>query len=161
MYKHTQIGWPIVIVLGGVFLLFAALAIILPIARGVGPLAGFFVAIAIVLAMLILFGSLTVSVDNEWVQARFGPGLIGKDFRLSDIAACEPVRNRWYYGWGIRWIPGGCWLFNISGLDAVELRMKNGRRYRVGTDEPQKLSESIQGKLNPVPVVTAASEIAG
>jgi hypothetical protein len=56
------------------------------------------------------------------------------------------VKNQWWWGWGIRLIPGG-WLYNVSGLDAVELKMKNGRVYRIGTDEPRKLAEFIQAKL--------------
>jgi len=55
------------------------------------------------------------------------------------------VRNQWWWGWGIRLIPGG-WLYNVSGLDAVELKMKNGRIFRIGTDEAQRLAEFIQAK---------------
>ena len=53
------------------------------------------------------------------------------------------MRNLWYYGWGIRYTPHG-WLFNVSGLDAVELELKNGRTWRVGTDEPVELLAAIQ-----------------
>jgi len=67
--------------------------------------------------------------------------------RLAEIQSCRPVRNRWWYGWGIRWIGRRKWLFNVAGLDAVELAMKDGTIYRIGTDEPQKLSELIQDKL--------------
>ena len=52
-------------------------------------------------------------------------------------------KNRWYNGWGIRLIPRG-WIFNVSGFDAVEIQMKNGRRYRIGTDEPEALLAAIQ-----------------
>jgi hypothetical protein len=57
------------------------------------------------------------------------------------------VRNRWWWGWGIRRIGRGQWLFNVSGLDAVELSMKNGKTYRIGTDEPQRLCEVVQSRL--------------
>lgn len=36
------------------------------------------------------------------------------------------------------------WLFNVSGLDAVELELINNRRFRIGTDEPQRLIAAIQ-----------------
>ena len=72
----------------------------------------------------------------------FGPGLIHKTFAASDIREARIVRNRWFYGWGIRWTPHG-WLFNVSGLDAVEVELRSGRQYRIGTDEPRQLHEAI------------------
>ncbi len=52
--------------------------------------------------------------------------------------------NRWYYGWGIRLTPQG-WLWNVAGLDAVELTFSNGKKFRIGTDEPGKLLEALSG----------------
>ena len=49
-------------------------------------------------------------------------------------------------GWGIRLIPNG-WLWNVSGLGAVELSLVNGQRFRIGTDEPEQLATAIQGAL--------------
>jgi hypothetical protein len=157
MYKHTQIGWAMLTILGAAFLLVAALAITASVTTEAGLPAGFSVVVATVLGplalLMVLFGSLTVRVADGWVKVRFGPGLVHKGLRLSDVAACEPVRNRWYYGLGARLMPGGGWLFNVSGLGAVELRMKDGARYRIGTDEPQKLAEHIQALLRPAGVL--------
>jgi len=36
------------------------------------------------------------------------------------------------------------WIFNVSGFDAIELTMKNGRIYCIGTDEPEKLEAVIK-----------------
>jgi hypothetical protein len=100
-------------------------------------------AIVVLLALvLLLFSSLTVRVDPEHVALRFGPGLIRKRFRTALILEAVPVRNRWWYGWGIRLTPHG-WLFNVNGLDAVELRMADGHSYRIGTDEPDALAGAI------------------
>jgi hypothetical protein len=52
------------------------------------------------------------------------------------------VKNHWYYGWGIRFWPGMT-IFNVSGFDAVEITMQNGRRYRIGTDEPAQLERVL------------------
>jgi len=35
-------------------------------------------------------------------------------------------------------------IFNISGFDAVEIKIKNNKRYRIGTDEPVKLESAIR-----------------
>jgi len=91
----------------------------------------------------VLFASLTVVVGDAAVFVRFGPGLIRRSFALTDIRAVRTVRNRWYYGWGIRLLPRG-WLYNVSGLDAVEIELADGRAHRIGTDEPEALAAAIQ-----------------
>ena len=92
---------------------------------------------------LALFANLTVTVSSGRLFVRFGVGLIRKSFRIGDIVGVDSVRNRWYYGWGVRYTPHG-WLFTVSGLDAVEIALENGRKYRIGTDEPQTLLAAIR-----------------
>lgn len=103
----------------------------------------FLVAVSIVLALgLFLFAFLHVGVDGANVSLRFGIGLIRKKFPLADIASHAIVKNPWYYGWGIRRTPSG-WLYNVSGLHAVEIIMKDGRKYRIGTNDPAGLDRAI------------------
>ncbi len=92
---------------------------------------------------ILLFHSLTVRVSRDYIILRFGIGLIPKRFAVSDIQSTAIVQNRWYYGWGIKWTPHG-WLYNIAGFDAVEIQLRNGRKYRVGTDEPVELLSAIE-----------------
>jgi len=94
----------------------------------------------------ILFGSLTTEIADGELRCRFGIGLIRKRIPLRHVVAVEPVRNRWFWGWGIRYTPQG-WLFNVSGLDAVELSLVGGRRLRIGTDEPDELARAIRGAI--------------
>jgi hypothetical protein len=98
--------------------------------------------LVILLACVVLFYSLTAEIRNGHLEIRFGIGLIRKRFDLKEIEKAYPVRNHWYYGWGIRLIPHG-WLFNVSGLDAVEIAMSSGKRYRIGTDQPNELARAI------------------
>ena len=131
MYNHTQIGWLTLISLGIGILLTSYL----------GTLHSNWVALSVLGVLVIcvvLFASLTVIVNDNSVEIKFGVGLIRRKLDLQEIESCAVVRNRWWYGWGIRKIPKG-WLFNVSGLDAVELSMRNGKVYRIGTDEPQEL----------------------
>ena len=115
----------------------------------VGPTA-LFVAAALMAGVLVLvillFGNLTVEIAGGHLRIRFGVGLIRKSWRLDQVDRCRPVRNSWVYGWGIRKIPGG-WLYNVSGLDAVELKMKSGKACRIGTDEPQALCAALEEAL--------------
>ena len=97
--------------------------------------------------VFILFHSLTVAEFDNYIEIKFGPGLIKKKFLYDEIESCSIARNKWWYGFGIRKIPGG-WLYNVSGLNAIKLNMKNGKEYRIGTDEPQKLFEVMHKKLS-------------
>ena len=101
---------------------------------------------AIVFACAILFDSLTISVSNDLVSIRFGIGIIRKQFDVDNIKSASIVKNKWYYGWGIRLTPHG-WLYNVSGLDAVEILMHNGKQYRIGTDQPKELQNAINSVL--------------
>jgi hypothetical protein len=138
IYRHTQRGTLVLALVGLAILVVIAVVA----AAGFHPVT---VAVVVLLgALAILFGSLTVEVTGQALSLRFGPGPIGRGFPLSEIRDARVVRNRWYYGWGIRWTPRG-WLFNVSGLDAVEIEMRDGRRYRIGTDEPEALRAAIEG----------------
>lgn len=98
---------------------------------------------AVLLAALVLFHSLSVSVTADAVRLSFGIGVIGRTIPRARIRAARIVRNAWYYGWGIHAIPRG-WLYNVSGFDAVELGLDNGRVVRIGTDEPAALLAAVQ-----------------
>ena len=101
----------------------------------------------LLLGVLMLFYNLSVEIDDAHLRIRFGIGLIRKRFPLDQIDSCRPVRNSWLYGWGIRLTPQG-WLYNVSGLEAVELKMKSGKTCRIGTDEPKILVAALQEALN-------------
>ena len=140
IYKHSQGGGLIVLTLGA----FAVwLGYLVYRSHQPGPL----VPLTVLLLAVVLFWRLTVEMDDEFIEVRFGPGVVRKKWRLSEIESCGPVRNRWWHGWGVRWIGKKTWLFNISGLDAVQLCMKDEKIFRIGTNEPRKLNELIQGKL--------------
>jgi hypothetical protein len=150
-YRHTQIGWVMLAVLAAVF------GIVFLQVRGDGVPARW-LPLAILGVVLLLFGTLTVEVDHERVRAVFGIGLVRRTVRLADVAAFQPVRNPWYVGWGIRVIRGGT-LWNVSGLGAVELALRGGRFFRIGTDEPEALVRAIQAATGQPPTDTRATSL--
>ena len=134
-YQHTQWGH------GTLVVLVVLAAVISVIARSV---ALFGVQCLIMAIAFSLVGTLTTTIDDEAVQVRFGPiGLIRERFALADITAARTVRNSPAYGWGIRYIAHGR-LWNVWGLDAVELQLKNGTRFRIGTDQPHELLQALR-----------------
>lgn len=99
---------------------------------------------ALILLILASFTTLAVSVDEKYLRIKFGYGIFKKKFLLEEIASARIVKNHWYYGWGIRlrlWPT--MWIFNVSGFDAVEITTRNGRMYRIGTDEPKELETAL------------------
>ena len=134
-YRHTQFGWAIVT---STLLPIGILGSVALASRSFAPLLGLIPLLVIVP----VFASLTVAVTDAAVLLRFGVGLIRKRFPLDDIESAAPVTNSWISGWGIRLIPGG-WLYNVSGTDAVELRLRNGRTVRVGTDDQEALLAAL------------------
>jgi hypothetical protein len=134
-YRHTQIGYLVIAILGIMVVGFGVVALTS------GPRV-LLVTVAILVLCLLLFPTLTAMVEENRVICFFGFGLIRRTVPLSEVLSVSVVRNSWLYGWGLRIIPGGS-LWNVSGLDAVELRLANGRRFRIGTDEPNALYEAI------------------
>ena len=61
---------------------------------------------------------------------------------IVEIAACEPIQIRGC-GWGIRLTPYG-WLYNVSGLEAVAISLRDGRKFALGTDDPDGLVTAIR-----------------
>ena len=145
LYKHTQVGYFLIVSYSAVILLLGSLNIVTdfhPI-----PLAG----LIIMLIVVGIFATLTVKVNNRRMEIQFGLGFIRKGFLLKDIQAYRAVENPWYYGWGIRYTPRG-WLYNVSGFTAIELQMKSGKIYRIGTDEPNNLAKALDEALKEVSV---------
>ena len=92
--------------------------------------------------VLLLFGSLRLTITDQTIEAAFGVGLLRKRIPLADVRSVTRVRNPWYCGWGIRSMPNGM-LYNVSGFDAVELSLADGRRVRLGTDEPDAVVAAL------------------
>lgn len=139
-YEHRQTGWILISTILPFIVFMLALSAYI---RDYGPT---ILAVLIMFAALALFYSLNVAVNSRALEFSFGIGLIRKSIKIEDIQSAGQVRNPWYCGWGIRWFGKG-WLFNVSGLDAVELHLKNGKIIRLGTDEPEALLRAINANL--------------
>ncbi len=138
-YKHTQIGhvviWAVLVI-----------SVVVAIETISQPSRSHEISVVISLLLLVtipLFCRLRIEIDDQTLLASFGIGLIKKKVPLAQIIACEPIRIRWWYGWGIHLTPYG-WLYNVSGLDAVAIALRNGRKFALGTDDPRGLVAAIR-----------------
>ena len=95
---------------------------------------------------LFVFSQFTVEVTDERLTAAFGWGWPRRILSWEQATAARMVRNRWWYGFGIRWFPGGT-LWNVWGLDAVEFDLVKGGKLRIGTDEPELLLAALATRV--------------
>ena len=151
-YENTQPGTFIRVMTGSWVFFFGVLAVVMlalaqkEAAIGLGVVT---VMAAVILGIVYaLFHSLTVRVSRSDIALSFGVGLIRKQFPIGDISGASIVQNRWYNGFGIRKIRGG-WLYNVSGFDAIEIQLKNERKYRIGTNQPKELLATVESASTP------------
>ena len=144
-YKHTQkAGVPF----------YAALAV--PVVLGImfcvsefPPVGLLVLVVCLLVYLLLMLSSLTVTIDEQFLRVRFGPGVFFRKFPVSEFAGIGLKYTTFIWGWGIRWYFGG-WLYNIAGFKSVEIIFKNGKKIRIGTNEPEKLSEAIRQAMRQV-----------
>lgn len=139
-YRHTQIGYLTLIVI-----LVAALGIAASLPNEARPVSLGVAALLVIIA--VLFSSLTVEVGDGELRFHFGPGFWRKRVALSEVAAATPTQSSWWEGWGIRFTLREM-LYNVSGTDAVEIELRSGQRFRIGTDEPEALVQAIQTAMS-------------
>ena len=143
-YQHTQRGrfhWIVLAV--GLLQIAAGLLITGPV-----PVRGLLVFVGLILAFLAsCFAHLTVHEENRHLVVRFGPlPLVRRRVRYADIRSFERARSWLVDGWGIHWVPGRGWTWNLWGRDCVELTMTSGR-LRIGTDDPDGLTAHLASRL--------------
>ena len=151
-YKHTQIGYLMIVVTFIVLIFFSWMYITasaeVPSVDS-GP--NFLISsiMALILFILASFSTLTSSLDENYLRIKFGYGVFKKKFSLQEILSAKSVKNHWYYGWGIKmWFwPHRILIYSVSGFDAVEITLKNGRIYRIGTDVPEELEAAIKQSI--------------
>ena len=145
-YTERQIGWTVIVPVLGILVL---LLIFYINQWGNNPISysGLLIMSTIFIISLLLFFQMRTSVDNEKIRISYGIGLIKKTIDIHNIERIEIVRNKWYYGLGIRIIKNG-WLYNIHGLNAIELKLKNSKSIiRIGTADKKKLMKEIESKI--------------
>ena len=135
-YRHTQWGYTAI----PTFLLFA---VVIPLTSSddettaaiTVSLIAFTIAL---LAIVLLFSRLEVTVSDGRIVAAFGFGRPHREIELADVTDVHQLRNTWIQGWGIRKITNG-WMYNVWGLDAVEVELASGDVFRIGTNDPENL----------------------
>jgi len=137
LYQHRQVGGFSLLGAG------AGVLLILALVGQMGPHPMLLLVLGLMVLVGVMLSSLTVVVTPSSLVFWFGPGVLRKTVPLAELEGVEAVRNPWYYGIGLRATPRGM-LYNVSGLSAVEVTRRDGGRFRIGTDEPERLCASLR-----------------
>ena len=146
-YDHTQHGRLHFILIGIAILLFAVVA---PQAGAKPAVAGGFRLVAtLFVALASMFAYLKVTEDEDHILVAFGPlSLFSRKVRFADIKDARATRSKLIDGWGVHWIMGRGWTWNVWGFDCVMIEFHSGRTLRLGTDDSQALAELLRERAS-------------
>lgn len=145
-YRTKQTGWVILLIS---ILILLSMSIFLMYIKNTDPTAipALITTNIIFVFLMLLFGTLETTVTSSQIKIKFGIGLIKKTIPLADIESITEVKNKFWYGWGIRLTPHG-WLWNIAGYEAVEIKFKSNRKnFRIGCKSSKELYKAIKKHL--------------
>jgi hypothetical protein len=140
-YEHTQYGYTGILT---TVLMVVVAWFSLPETFSDDPRIGLLMAVFMVglVAFTFWFSKLKVLVSDDEITTTFGLGKPHRVIQLSEVAEVRQARNTWIQGWGVRKVPRG-WMYNVWGLDAVELELTADTIFRIGTDDAERLHASI------------------
>jgi hypothetical protein len=144
-YRHVQHGWFHWLLVAFALLWIGAAFVVEPlwIRLALFAMAGLFGLLAA------LFSRLEIASEGRHLVARFGLlGFPSRRVAYDDIESFERARSTLIDGWGIHWVPGRGWTWNLWGRDCVELETRGGF-LRLGTDDPEGLVAHLTERVRP------------
>jgi hypothetical protein len=143
-YEHTQKGHLDSLLLGAVFAMSAAAVFL----HAIAPAFYIMIASAAVIFLAALaFGHMTVAGDDDGLIIRYGPlPLFRKRIPYEKITGAKRARTSWVDGWGIHYVPGRGWTYNLWGFECVELQLDK-KKLRIGSDDPDGLLSFLQSRI--------------
>lgn len=149
-YNHVQHGYlhwlmyAIAVGLGAA----AAMTWDVPEGSEQGPARWIFLGFGLVFALIgVSFQHLRVRDLGDELDVRYGPlPLLGKRVPYHEIRGAARVRTTIFDGWGVHWMPGRGWTWNLWGWDCVELDLGD-TCLRVGTNDAEGLVAFVEQRV--------------
>jgi len=94
---------------------------------------------------LVFFTSIKITLAEDVLEVRMGPGLVKGHIPLSEIQSVSLTKIPWY-SVGLKRIYKG-WLYSVGVTEALDIRMTDGRHYIVGIKEARALLEALNDRL--------------
>ena len=142
-YEHTQYA-PLYLVLLAASCSLVALAWTLRDDRT--AFISMLVLAAVFIVVASMFRHLTIRDEGEYLAVRYGPlPVFRRRIAYADIWSVEPGRSSWIDGWGIHWVPGRGYTYNLWGFRCVRLIVQ-GRVIRIGSDDVENLVKHLSDR---------------
>ncbi len=145
-YYHDQNSPRWVVVLASIFAIVMFSLVTAVLRTGSAPLWLSFLAISwitVIYLAVLGFTRLKVRVSPGSIELIWRLGWPSKTIDRATVADAQLHRNHWLEGWGIRWVRRG-WMWNVWGLDSVELTLESGKVFRIGTDDAAGLLAALE-----------------
>jgi hypothetical protein len=100
---------------------------------------------ALMLVLVMIFGTLEVVCDDQVLSFHFGP--FGKDVPVGEISSIRPTAIhplKDFMGWGVRVGTGGEIGYIVSGDVGVRISIEGGKTYVVTVNDPQALVDCVR-----------------
>ncbi len=140
-YKHTQTGY-----VADVLLFIGILFVFIT-----GYLYGMTIIKAIILGvlftLLLIFGKLHIIITENKVVTYFNFKLFKKSIFYELVDSVEIIKTPIYNKWGICLLLQGK-AYSVSGNKMIQFNYKNGRYFRIGTDNSMVLLREVLHFLN-------------
>lgn len=157
-YEHTQRGKLHYIVLAVAAIELTAAVWVAPVHR---PTAVVLTLAAVVIAVVALtVRDLTVRDAGAFLVVSFGPlPLFARWIAYDDILAADVGTTSLLDGWGVHWLPGRGWTYNVWGFACVELTLRGERTVRIGTDDAAGLADFVRRRMVNPPVARSGKSV--
>ncbi|WP_047415790.1 hypothetical protein [Cellulophaga sp. Hel_I_12] len=101
------------------------------------------ISLVIMLLVLLLFlvMRLNTTIDQVAITVRFFP-FFKKSWEWSEIQSANVVTYR-FVGYGIRISGSYGMVYNVKGNKGLAIRLKNGQKYLVGTQNPEAMQQIL------------------
>ncbi|MEC9030804.1 MAG: hypothetical protein VYB15_02890 [Planctomycetota bacterium] len=94
------------------------------------------------------FRQLSCRDEGDYLRISFGPlPLFRRKLLYSGLEKVEASRSNWKDGWGIHLSSRGGWVWNIWGYDCVDIDSAEGKKLRLGTDDPEGLAAFLVSRV--------------
>ena len=154
-YNHTQQA-PLHLIF---YAIIVALLVLAWVGREQRPVVLCTLAVAATLLLVsLMFKQLTVRDEGKCLAIRYGIlPVFRKLISNSDITSVERGRSSILDGWGIHWVPGRGFTYNLWGFDCAVLKVQD-RVVRVGSDDVENLVAFLRERLAAIEAETEAAD---
>lgn len=101
-----------------------------------------FLAGTLALAAFFLYIELRTEIDPRGIRVRLRP-IVSNSFSWDQIQKAEPITYG-FIGYGLRFSFKHGTVYNIKGNKGVAINLKDGGRFVIGTQQPEKMMQAIE-----------------